>query len=175
MIIFINGSFGVGKTTVAQSLVQEIPHSLLYDAEEVGLMLRNILKPIAWSGDFQDYPLWRELVIEVAAKLKRQYDRTLIMPMTIWRAEYFKEVMTGLAKVDSNIRHFCLTAPEHVVRQRALDRGEKEGDWLFDQLGKCSDAFRSDLFAVQIDTSTRNPKQIVDHILQELKTKSIAE
>jgi dephospho-CoA kinase len=31
MIIFINGSFGVGKTTVAEMLVKRISNSLLFD------------------------------------------------------------------------------------------------------------------------------------------------
>jgi len=35
VIIFINGSFGVGKTTVAEKLVSRLPDSLLYDPEEV--------------------------------------------------------------------------------------------------------------------------------------------
>jgi hypothetical protein len=176
MIIFINGSFGVGKTTIAQSLAQRIPNSLLYDAEEVGLMLRNILKPIDWSGDFQDYPLWRTLVIEVAEMLRKQYSRTLIMPMTIWREDYFNEVMSGLSKIDPVINHYCLTAPEDVIRKRILDRGEQQdGDWIFEQIGKCTGAFQSDLFAIQIDTATRNPSQIVDHMLHDLNGKSIAE
>ena len=31
MIILVNGSFGVGKTTVAELLVNRIPNSLLYE------------------------------------------------------------------------------------------------------------------------------------------------
>jgi deoxyadenosine/deoxycytidine kinase len=176
MIIFINGSFGVGKTTIAQSLVHQIPDSLLYDAEEVGLMLRNILKPIDWSGDFQDYPLWRTLVVDVAAMLKQQYNRTLIMPMTIWRQDYFSEVMSELAKIDPTIYHYCLTAPEAVIRERIFERGEQhEGDWIFEQVGKCTAAFQLDLFATHIDTATRDPVQLVDHILHDLRGKPIAE
>ncbi len=34
MIIFINGAFGVGKTTIAENLVSRIPNSLLFDPEE---------------------------------------------------------------------------------------------------------------------------------------------
>src|SRR5262245_5312498 len=106
MIIFINGAFGVGKTTVANLLVQRLPNALLYDPEEVGFMLRAILKPVVWTGDFQDYPMWRALVPEVGRMLAEQYGRTLIVPMTIWRAEYFTEVTAGLKAADSDFRHF---------------------------------------------------------------------
>lgn len=44
MIIMINGAFGVGKTTVATILLERIPNSMLIDPEEVGYMLRNIIK-----------------------------------------------------------------------------------------------------------------------------------
>ena len=43
MIIMINGAFGVGKTTIANELLKEIKNSMIYDPEEVGFMLRNII------------------------------------------------------------------------------------------------------------------------------------
>lgn len=43
MIIMINGAFGVGKTTIAEKLLGTIANSMLYDPEEVGFMLRNII------------------------------------------------------------------------------------------------------------------------------------
>ena len=47
MIVFINGPFGVGKTTVAERLVGRLPGSLLFDAELVGSFLRRIVAPAA--------------------------------------------------------------------------------------------------------------------------------
>ncbi len=46
MIVFINGTFGVGKTTAAERLVVRLPGSLLFDAELVGSLLRRIVAPI---------------------------------------------------------------------------------------------------------------------------------
>jgi len=171
MIVFINGSFGVGKTTVAEKLARELPNSLLYDAEEVGLMLRNILRPIDWSGDFQDYPIWRTLTVEVAKTLKQTYGRNLIMPMTIWRADYFKEVMSGLSAIDPDIYHFCLTASADVIRNRIDNRGEQQpGDWIFDQIERCIGSFSSDLFEEKIDSSRISAGQITNHIISRLAT-----
>jgi hypothetical protein len=169
MIVFINGSFGVGKTTVANMLLQELPNSLLYDAEEVGFMLRNILRPIDWSGDFQNYPMWRTLTVEVAKGLRENYGRPLIMPMTIRREDYFNEVMTGLAIVDPEVHHFCLTASADVIRSRVHERGEQpNGDWIFDQIEKCVSAFSSELFEEKIDTAKMSPHQITRHILSRV-------
>ena len=174
MIIFLNGSFGVGKTTVANQLVRALPNALLYDPEEVGLMLRNILKPVDWSGDFQDYAIWRTLLVDVARLLKDEYKCTLIIPMTIWRTDYFKEVITNLSAIDA-VHHYCLTAPAHLIRQRLLGRGEQqEGDWVFDQIDNCVSSFDLDLFEERIDTSVQSPEQIVQHIVAKIGDTSLS-
>ena len=46
MIILINGSFAVGKTTAAELLVQHLYHSMLYDPEIVGAGLAGV----HWGG-----------------------------------------------------------------------------------------------------------------------------
>ncbi|MGY3188966.1 hypothetical protein [Lysinibacillus sp. TE18511] len=59
MIIMINGAFGVGKTTIANRLQNEIKNSMIYDPEEIGFMLRNVVpedikRNETCTGDFQD-------------------------------------------------------------------------------------------------------------------------
>lgn len=91
------------------------------------------------------------------------------MPMTIWRADYFKEVMAGLSTVDAEIYHFCLTAPTQVIRHRLLTRGEQqEGDWVFDQISKCVSSFELELFEERIDTLKQNPQQVAQHIVAKI-------
>jgi hypothetical protein len=54
MILWINGTFGAGKTSTANELVQLLPHARIFDPEQVGYMLRHVLtEPI---DDFQDWP-----------------------------------------------------------------------------------------------------------------------
>lgn len=51
MIIWINGSFGVGKTTIAQDLKLKIENSIIYDPEKIGEFLFNIMpKKRRFSG-----------------------------------------------------------------------------------------------------------------------------
>jgi hypothetical protein len=173
MIIFINGSFGVGKTVIAQRLETLVPNALLYDPEEVGMMLRNILQPIDWTGDFQDYPMWRTLVVDVGKMIRQAYGRTLIMPMTIWKTKYFEEVLSGIKSLDTDVRHFCLTASVQVIRKRLLERGENEDAWVFDQIENCVSSFQSPLFEEHVDTTNKTPEQITSHILAKvMKTAS---
>src|SRR6266568_4231951 len=110
MILLINGAFGVGKTTVAEQLMKHLPNSLLFDTEEVGFFLRNIVRPIEKFEDFQDLSMWRRLTITTAQLLRQTYGRTLIMPMTIWYRHYFDEVIAGLRQFEPDLLHFCLTA-----------------------------------------------------------------
>lgn len=172
MIVFVNGSFGVGKTTIAEMLVERIPNSLLFDPEEVGFMLRKIITPIDWPGDFQNYPMWRTLVVETAKGLKENYNRNLIMPMTIWRSDYFIEVMSGLALIEPELHHFCLIAPDHVVRQRIGERGDQpEGDWIYQQVENCVSAFGHNRFETKIDASSKSPEEIAQIILEIVNTR----
>jgi hypothetical protein len=72
MIIWINGAFGAGKTTLAEELSRHFPEAVLFDPEYVGYLLRHWV-PVP-TGDFQDLPSWRELVIATALSL-RKHDR----------------------------------------------------------------------------------------------------
>jgi len=75
MIIMINGAFGVGKTTTANKLLELIDNSMIFDPEEVGFMLRNIITDdIKYDdekkNDFQALELWRVLTVKVAVFVK---------------------------------------------------------------------------------------------------------
>ena len=48
VIIWINGGFGAGKTTLAQELHPRLPDAVVYDPEDVGLVLCKWMQP---NGD----------------------------------------------------------------------------------------------------------------------------
>ncbi len=177
MILFINGAFGVGKTTVAELLVKRIPNSLLYDAEEVGYFLQKILKPIDNPDDFQHLPMWRTLTVTTAQLLRLTYGRTLIMPMTIWHEPYFHEVMTGLRQVEPHLFHLCLTATAKTIRKRLRGRlmMPKAYAWCLQRVGPCVTAFQSPAFAIQIATDEKTPDELVAEILSLLHKQDMTE
>ena len=72
VIIWINGGFGAGKTTLAEELHRRLPDAVVYDPEDVGLMLWKWMRP---DGDFQHLPSWRELVVATALSLRRHRNR----------------------------------------------------------------------------------------------------
>jgi hypothetical protein len=94
VIIWINGGFGAGKTALAEELHRRLPDAVVYDPEDVGLMLWKWMQP---NGDFQHLPSWRELVVATALSLRRYHADTLIVPMSLIRDAYRSEILGGLA------------------------------------------------------------------------------
>ena len=79
MLIWINGAFGAGKTSVAKELARRMPEAMEFDPEQIGFMLRRMIAARERPADFQDLKLWRELVVQVAAGWIRQFGRPLIV------------------------------------------------------------------------------------------------
>lgn len=173
MIVMINGAFGVGKTTVSNELVKVIENSMLYDPEEVGFMLRNVLpkevkRHEAETGDFQDLELWRELTVKVASSIVAKYNVNLIVPMTIRNLEYFQTIYSGFENIDKQTYHFCLTASKDTIYKRLRERGEVEGNWCFQQTDKCLKAYNEHNFGEYIDTENVLVSDVVDAILNKV-------
>jgi predicted kinase len=115
VIIWLNGGFGAGKTTLAEELHRRLPDAVVYDPEDVGLMLWKWMRP---DGDFQHLPSWRELVVAAALSLRRHHADTLIVPMTLIRDDYRAEILGGLAAAGEEVLHVFLELDAGVLRQR---------------------------------------------------------
>ncbi len=167
MIVFINGTFGAGKTTVAEQLVGRLPGSVLSDPELVGCLLRRIVTPIENPADFQDLALWRSLTVMTVRELRVTYDRTLIMPMTIARLDYFREVVGGLRAIEPELHHFTLTADPATPEARIRQSGEVIA-WRLEHLLPCTAALAAPEFAAHIATAGRTPDEVTDAIVARL-------
>jgi predicted kinase len=115
VIIWINGGFGAGKTTLAEELHRQLPGAVVYDPEDVGLMLWKWMRP---TGDFQHLPSWRELVVATALSLRRHHAETLIVPMSLIRDAYRAEILGGLADAGEEVLHVFLEVDAGVLRER---------------------------------------------------------
>ncbi|MBX3083401.1 MAG: tunicamycin resistance protein [Anaerolineae bacterium] len=172
MIIMLNGSFGVGKSSVAYALLDLLPSAMLFDPEEVGLMLRKvtfgILPDAENTDDFQDISAWPPLVVATAAELHHRYQRTLIVPMTLANPDYFAHIKSGLAQIGIPLHHFCLVAPLETVYDRLRLRGERDGSWAFRKAARYVPMFNDPLYAHHLDTTTLTAAELARHIVQSL-------
>ena len=127
VIIWINGGFGAGKTTLAQELHRRLPDAVVYNPEDVGLML---WKWMPANGDFQHLASWRELVVATALALRRHHADTLIVRMSLIRDAYRDQILGGLANVGEQVLHVFLEVDAGVLRERLNARVTHPGrDW----------------------------------------------
>jgi gluconate kinase len=115
VIIWLNGGFAAGKTTLAEQLHRRLPDAVVYDPEDVGLMLWKWICP---NDDFQDLPSWRELVVATALSLRRHHADTLIVPMSLIRDAYRDEILGGLAEAGEEVLHVFLEADAEALQER---------------------------------------------------------
>jgi hypothetical protein len=132
VIVWLNGTFGVGKTATAAALVPLIPEARLFDPETVGYMLRPNLADHPVS-DFQHWAPWRPLVVATATELARYTGEHLVAAQTILNRDYFAEIVTGLRAAEVAIFHVLLDASDDVLSRR-IEASEEARQWRLDHL-----------------------------------------
>lgn len=158
VILFLNGPFGVGKSSVAKVLTERVPNAMLYDPEVIGSILQRFPIQFKKVHDFQDYALWRTLVVEVARLLRKASARPLVIPLSVWRRDYFDSITSGLRRVDPDLACFHLTASREALYA-----------WRMSHVEVCLAASRDPALGVEIRTDDRTPAETADAILETLK------
>lgn len=155
---------------MASLLEKRLADSLIFDPEEVGRMLRSVLSRYHPVNDFQDYALWRELVPRIATSLLCAYGKTVIMPMTVWRKDYFKDIIDALCHEKVEFIPIVLTGSRNILSKRIMDRPEKEGchAWCLAHLDKSLASFKDPIFGAKIDTSDILPEEVADAVMEKL-------
>lgn len=117
MILWIDGAFGSGKTTLVDELRGRLPDALPFDPEQVGYLLMASA-PMPETDDFQDMPVWRRLVATFLVCLREEYERTLLVPMTLWNADYRREIFDLVRGAGQQITHVFLDVSPAELRRR---------------------------------------------------------
>jgi chloramphenicol 3-O-phosphotransferase len=164
MIVWLNGTFGSGKTATAAELRHLIPSSRLFDPETVGYMLRPNLADHPVS-DFQQWPPWRPLVVAVATELARFTRQHLIAPQTILTRAYLEQIFAGLRAAGLPVFHVVLDADEEILRQRIQGSGEAQA-WRLAHLAKyrASRSWMIPAADLVVDTASRTPSAAAHQI-----------
>lgn len=118
VIVWLNGTHGVGKTTTCRELQPLLPGSRIFDAEHVGEVLMKVSPGLPETDNFQHWPPWRALVVETARYLLDFVGGTLIVPMTVLVEEYWREISEGVKRHGIPVRHVVLHADEATLRAR---------------------------------------------------------
>jgi hypothetical protein len=180
-LVWLHGAFGAGKTSVAAELRRRNDDRILFDAEAVGYMLRAIV-PVP-TGDFQDLPQWRELVVATAATLSRHSRTAVLAPMTLLRQTYLHEIVTGLRADGVEVMQVLLDATDEELRRRidaddALpaddDVAARTTRWRRDKLSAYGAArpWLRDQVDLVIDTDAMPVTRVADAVEAALRTVS---
>ena len=168
MIIWINGSFGIGKTTISNELNKKIINSFIYDPEMAGEFIwNNSPDGISRKGDFQDIPLWRDFNYQMLKYLHENYSGTIIVPMTLVNKEYYSEIIDRLITDGIPIHHYILEGSKSIIVSRLLERGEVPNSWASQQIDRCLISFKKDISGIKIDTNNLSIEEIVMFILEK--------
>jgi AAA domain len=117
VIIWLNGTFGAGKTTTGMQLAGRLADARLFDPEEVGYLLMRTLEDHEFS-DFQDLAPWRELVPVFTEKIALFTGQHLIAVQTVLREEYWQELTAGFERTELDIFHVLLHVDSDVLAER---------------------------------------------------------
>ena len=172
MIIWLNGAFAAGKTTLAEQLHRRLPDAVVYDPEDVGLMLWKWMAP---NDDFQNLPSWRELVVATALSLRRHHANTLIVPMSLICDAYRDEILGGLAEAGEEVLHVFLEADAGALRERLDARvapDEKPGanqsarEWALSRVDAAiAAAARQPTGTLMLRSDRLTPAELADEVL----------
>ena len=168
MILLLNGAFGVGKTTVARSLVKHLPRAVLFDPEIIGIALQRGARLAGREvNDFQDLPSWRRLAV-IGLRAIRLFYPNVVVPMAFSDVGYLQEIRAAITRFEPRVLHFCLVAPVEVVHERLRLRGADpvRTAWEYRRAAECCIAHTSAEFARHIVTADRDADEIAEELLR---------
>lgn len=172
VIVWVNGTFGVGKTKTAGKVVAMSDQLRLFDPEEVGFLLRNNL-PKQDLTDFQHLAPWRTLVPVIADEISRFTGQTLIAVQTVLNENYWNEMVAGFSALGHEVFHVLLDANSETLRSRI--EGDAGGTDNRDWRNNHVDAFitaRAWLLPsadLTIDTTTADPDAAARALFSHIK------
>lgn len=162
-LIILNGSPGVGKSTLAARLQEEIPASVLIDIDE-------LRRGIPGYHEKREESLRR--AHELAEKAIEEnftagYD--VIIDKAISYSETIDSFIGVAKKHDADVYEFLLFADKQTVQKRADDRGYRPGSMLtrekVGEMWEKSDRLRSQRQnAILIDTTHSNAEKVFDTV-----------
>ena len=165
MLLWLNGAFGVGKTTVAEELCRRLPGAFLYDPENAGQFLRrNLPEQLCHWEDFQDDPLWRQFNAVMLARLAA-HSGWVVVPMTVTNPQYWLELTALLQEQD--LCTFVLWAAPDTLKARLIDRGEDVCSWPVQQISCCCEGLKA-MPGQVVSTDEKTVEQVASTILSNI-------
>ena len=166
MIIIINGSLGVGKSSVAEALHQKFDRSVYLDGDHIGYV-----HPFEIYDDERIDHLYQTLALLVNFHQKNDYDN-FVINYVFESANSLQALRNLLEPLDTSIQIYWLTCNEAEQAERIKSRKREDHDWelqRFVELKRIqTDAAREGFIGIQVDTSGLSPKAVAEEIWRDI-------
>ncbi|WP_055527454.1 AAA family ATPase [Streptomyces graminilatus] len=123
MIVWVNGAFGAGKTTLAAALAGQLADAVVADPEAIGSAVGTALRGHPWAAqDYQDCPPWAATTVSFISGLHAYTGGPVIVPMTVLVQDLATTMVMALSEA-ADVYHLVVHAERDVLKQRiAADR-----------------------------------------------------
>jgi hypothetical protein len=172
MIIWLNGTYGAGKTTTASPLAEALP-ARIFDSEHIGHLLLPVIGDIPCT-DFKEWRPWRTLTVAAAREIIAFTGDPLVIPQTVLQRQYWTELTEGFAEADIPVHAFTLHTDRATwaarVEADTVEAGAR--DWRLAH----RDAYEQALTAwmaretTVVDTTDLTPEAVAERLIEQIKT-----
>jgi chloramphenicol 3-O-phosphotransferase len=168
-VVWINGPFSAGKTSVANALAKSLDRAFLLDPEFIGVTLRDhLVPPSFYPGDFQDLALWRSFTRDAVLDAALRDDTVIVVPMTVARPDYFEEIV-GTIRDRIRLHHFTLMASREEILRRELGRPDDTGAWAAKTVDRVLPELAGARYAEHLDAEAHSAPQLAAQILARIE------
>lgn len=172
MIIWIDGTYGVGKTKVALEIqkqfegVIEFLESDFYYIEMIHENPFLIMGGTLPQNNMNFIKRFRNIIEEKTKNLSTN----VLIDMSLTQRECKKEIFDYILSLQRNVLHIILSANEETIKSRIENDVEREKDLALSFL-KINTAFLNDNFkdAIRINTNNRSVCDIAEEIIGIVK------
>lgn len=168
MIIWISGAYGVGKSTLADSLANKLDDTLIFDAEEVGNAVRGNYPDCPYGFIFEDYALWAEFCYKLLKDIHDSFHKNILVPMTLVRSKSHTAIIEKLIQSGIKTHLIILEASHKNIHNRILARGEDEGCWYMQNIEMSRTNSSALPGGIHINTDNLSPDKLADIALSKL-------
>ena len=162
MVIIINGSVGVGKSSVSWELLEKFNHSVMLDGDHIGAV-----HPFKIYDEHRIEYLYQTIEHLVKFHLSNGYEH-FVVNYVFETPQQLTQLSGRLERLNLIVRSFLLTCDEEQQKERVMKRGREGLDWEMERYRKLNnilnEAKRTGDIGREIDTTGKSIPEVVEEI-----------
>ena len=174
MLVLINGTYAVGKTTVARILEESFLDSSFEVFDPDGFDFENLLNEkeqlaiLLGGTDLLTKPIYLYLIRnEIQSRLLKS--KSVIVPITMANEAGKKIIIDYFIGQGFQLLHFILQASRETILDRMRNQKERDESLVLNLTAKNIAFLNKYLDAIKIDTENKTPYQVAKNISEYLR------